>query len=118
MWLLSSFLFAGSTACSSESRASTLRLGTPSTVDQSGALALLDSLHPVARVRVVIGSSGQIIHSAAAGDLDVVITHAPSLEQRLLVAPGRVALRCPFVASRFAVVGPPSIPADVPPPPP
>lgn len=113
MWLLSSFLFAGLTACSSESHASTLRLGTTYTVDQSGALALLDSLHPVARVRVVIGSSGQIIHSAAAGDLDVVITHAPSLEQRLLVAPGRVALRCPFVASRFAVVGPASDPAGV-----
>jgi tungstate transport system substrate-binding protein len=113
VWLLSVVVSAGSTACSSESRASTLRLGTTYTVDQSGALALLDSLHPVARVRVVIGSSGQILHSAAAGDLDVVITHAPSLEQRLLVAPGHVALRCPFVASRFAVVGPASDPAGV-----
>ncbi len=113
MWLLSSFLFAGLTACSSESHASTLRLGTTYTVDQSGALALLDSLRPPAPVRVVIASSGQILHSAAAGDLDVVITHAPSLEQRLLVAPGHVALRCPFVASRFAVVGPTSDPAGV-----
>src|SRR3989454_4022924 len=113
MWLLSSFLFAGLTACSSESHASTLRLGTTYTVDQSGALALLDSLHPLARVRVVIGSSGQILHSAAAGDLDVVITHAPSLEQRLLIDPGHVALRCPLVASRFAIVGPPADPAHV-----
>jgi len=113
MWLLPTFLLAGAIACSSESRASTLRLGTTYTVDQSGALALLDSLHPAAPVRVVIGSSGQILHSAAAGDLAVVITHAPTLEQRLLVAPGRVALRCPFVASRFAVVGPASDPARV-----
>src|SRR6266850_2135902 len=68
-------------ACTSEARP--LRLGTTYTVEQSGALALLDSLHPPATVSVVIGPSGQILRSAAAGDLDVVITHAPSLEQRL-----------------------------------
>src|SRR6266850_8578725 len=98
-------------ACTSESRP--LRLGTTTTVDQSGALAILDSLHPPAAVAVVVGPSGQILRSAAAGDLDVVITHAPSLEQRLLVAPGHAALRCPFVASRFAVVGPAADPAKV-----
>jgi len=98
-------------ACTSEARP--LRLGTTYTVEQSGALALLDSLHPPATVSVVIGPSGQILRSAAAGDLDVVITHAPSLEQRLLVAPGRAALRCPFVASRFAIVGPAADPAKV-----
>ena len=88
-----------------------MRLGTTTTVEQSGALAVLDSLHPPAAFAVVIGPSGQILRSAAAGDLDVVITHAPSLEQRLLVAPGHAALRCPFVASRFALVGPPADPA-------
>ena len=98
-------------ACTSE--AHPLRLGTTSTVEQSGALAILDSLHPPAVIAVVIGPSGQILRSAAAGDLDVVITHAPSLEQRLLVAPGRAALRCPLVASRFAIVGPAADPAKV-----
>lgn len=98
-------------ACTSESRA--LRLGTTTTVEQSGALALFDSLHAPAKVAVVIGGSGQILRAAAAGDLDVVITHAPSLEQRLLVAPGHAALRCPFVASSFAIVGPPADPAQV-----
>lgn len=98
-------------ACTSETRP--LRLGTTYTVEQSGALAVLDSLHPPAAVTVVIGPSGQILRSAAAGDLDVVITHAPSLEQRLLVAPGHAALRCPFVASRFAIVGPGADPAKV-----
>src|SRR5947208_30815 len=96
-------------ACTRGTQAPPLRLGTTTTVDQSGALALLDSLHPTIPVRVVVGASGTIIRSAAAGDLDVVITHAPSLEQRLLLEPGRVALRCPFVASRFAVVGPRSV---------
>jgi tungstate transport system substrate-binding protein len=98
-------------ACTSEARP--LRLGTTYTIEQSGTLALLDSLHPPAAVTVVVGPSGQILRSAAAGDLDVVITHAPSLEQRLLVAPGHAALRCPFVASRFAIVGPAADPAKV-----
>jgi tungstate transport system substrate-binding protein len=98
-------------ACTSEARP--LRLGTTTTVEQSGALKVLDSLHPPAAVAVVIGPSGQILRSAAAGDLDVVITHAPSLEQRLLVAPGHAALRCPFVASHFAIVGPAADPAKV-----
>jgi len=98
-------------ACTSEARP--LRLGTTTTVELSGALKILDSLHPPAAVAVVIGPSGQILRSAAAGDLDVVITHAPSLEQRLLIAPGRATLRCPFVASRFALVGPVTDPAKV-----
>jgi tungstate transport system substrate-binding protein len=98
-------------ACTSEARP--LRLGTTTTVEQSGALAVLDSLHPPAVVAAVIGPTAQILRAAAAGDLDVVLTHAPSLEQRLLVAPGHVALRCPFVASRFALVGPAADPAKV-----
>ena len=102
---------AAAVACTSEARP--LRLGTTYTVEQSGALAILDSLHAPATVTVVVGPSGQILRSAAAGDLDVVITHAPSLEQRLLVAPGHATLRCPFVASRFAIVGPAADPANV-----
>src|SRR6266516_2534774 len=70
-------------ACTTSERP--LRLGTTYTVEQSGALAVLD----------------------------VVITHAPSLEQRLLVAPGHALLACPFVASRFAIVGPAADPARI-----
>jgi len=107
------FLCAAQAACARDTQAAPLRLGTTTTVDQSGALALLDSLHPPVSIRVIVGASGTIIRSAAAGDLDVVITHAPSLEQRLLVDPGHAALRCPFVASRFAIVGPAADPAHV-----
>ncbi len=89
-----------------------MRLGATYTVEQSGALAVVDSLaHPAPAT--VLGPSGQIIAAAARGDLDVVITHAPSLEQRLLVAPGHVRLQCPFLASRFAIVGPAADPARV-----
>ncbi|MFN2571323.1 MAG: substrate-binding domain-containing protein [Gemmatimonadales bacterium] len=106
-------LLGAFTACARDSRAAPLRVGTTTTVSQSGALAVLDSLRAPVPVRVVIASSGQILHSAAAGDLDVVITHAPTLEQRLLIEPGHAALRCPFVASRFAIVGPAADPARV-----
>ena len=107
------FLCAAQAACARDTQAAPLRLGTTTTVDQSGALALLDSLHPPVSIRVIVGASGTIIRSAAAGDLDVVITHAPSLEQRLLVDAGHAALRCPFGASRFAIVGPAADPAHV-----
>ena len=109
--LLLGLASAGVLSCTAKTPPLPLRLGTTYTVEQSGALALLDSLQPPVPLRVVVGASGQILRSAAAGDLDVVLTHAPSLEQRLLVAPGHTALRCPFVASRFAIVGPVADPA-------
>jgi tungstate transport system substrate-binding protein len=98
-----------------------LRLGTTYTVQQSGALAVIESLWAAGGreeqrrtpLATVVGPSGQILRSAAQGDLDVVLTHAPSLEQRILVEPGHAALRCPLVESRFAIVGPVRDPARV-----
>lgn len=90
-----------------------LRLGTTYTVQQSGALAVLESLWTGPPLATVVGPSGQILRAAADGDLDVIITHAPPLEQRLLVTPGHAELRCPLAASRFAVVGPAADPARV-----
>ena len=103
---------AAQAACTRSTQAAPLRLGTTTTVEQSGALAVLDSL-PHVPLRVVVSASGAILRSAAAGDLDVVITHAPSLEERLLIEPGHAAVRCPFVVSRFAIVGPAGDPAHV-----
>ncbi len=108
---------AAAGACTSEARP--LRFGTTYTVEQSGALALLEprGMPPGSpappRVAVVVAPSGHILRAAARGDLDVVVTHAPSLEDRILVRPGHARLRCPFVVSRFAVVGPPGDPAGV-----
>jgi tungstate transport system substrate-binding protein len=91
-----------------------LRLGATYTVQQSGALAVLESLWTgPPPLTTVVAPSGQILRAAANGDLDVVITHAPTLEQRLLVGPGHALLRCPLAASRFAVVGPAADPARV-----
>ena len=100
-------------ACTSAPADRPLRLGTTFTVQQSGALALLDSLTPPDSLATVIAASGQILQAAARGDLAVTLTHAPSLEDRLLVTPGHAVTRCPFVASRFAIVGPAADPAQV-----
>ncbi len=108
--LLAAAVAVATTACARGSRP--LRLGTTYTVQQSGALAVLESLWTGAPLAVVTGPSGQILRSAAQGDLDVVITHAPTLEARFL-AGGRALLRCPLVASRFAIVGPAADPARV-----
>src|SRR3989449_5256895 len=103
---------AGLLACTSGERP--FRLGTTYTVEQSGALAVLESLWTSPPpLTIVVAPSGQILRAAANGDLDVLITHAPALEQRLLVGPGHALLRCPLVASRFAVVGPAADPARV-----
>lgn len=89
-----------------------LRLGTTTTVQQSGMLTVAESLWHGVPFATVIGPSGQILRSAAAGDLDVVLTHAPALEARFLGHATAVE-RCPFVTSRFVVVGPAGDPADV-----
>lgn len=102
-----------SVACTSETGSPPLRLGTTYTVEQSGALIVIESLAPPAVPKLIVGSSGQVLRSAAAGDLDVVLTHAPALERRLLLIDGHVALVCPFVTSRFAIVGPAVDPAHV-----
>src|SRR5256885_8775679 len=90
-----------------------LRLGTTYTVQQSGVLAVLESLWTGPRFTTVVAPSGQILRAAANGDLDGVITHARALEQGLLVAPGHAVLHCPLVASGFAIVGPAADPARV-----
>ena len=95
-------------ACGGHERA--LRLGTTTTVQQSGMLAVAESLWTNPRLATVIAPSGQILRSAAQGDLDVVLTHAPALEANFLAA-GTALAHCPFVNSRFAIVGPAGDPA-------
>ncbi len=89
------------------------RLGATFSLEQSGALTGIDSLWHGGRFVIVVGPSGQMLRAAAAGDLDLVITHAPALEQRILIAPARATLVCPLFASRFGIVGPPGDPAGV-----
>src|SRR3989441_8058359 len=114
MRLRNAVLLVMGLAAACRSGPASLRLGTTYTVQQSGALAVLESLWTgPPPFTTVVAPSGQILRAAANGDLDVVITHAPALEQRLLVVPGRALLTCPLVASRFAIVGPAGDPAQV-----
>jgi tungstate transport system substrate-binding protein len=99
-------------ACRQRPAVRPLRLGTTTTVQQSGMLAVAESLWHGVPLATVIGPSGQILRSAAAGDLDVVLTHAPALEAKFLGNATAVE-RCPFVTSRFVVVGPAADPAGV-----
>lgn len=89
-----------------------LRLGTTTTVQQSGMLAVAESLWKAPVLATIIGPSGQILRAASQGDLDIVLTHAPALETKFL-AGGAAIERCPFVISRFVVVGPEADPAGV-----
>jgi tungstate transport system substrate-binding protein len=75
-------------------------------------LAVAESLWSGPRLTAVIAPSGQILRSAADGDLDVILTHAPALEAQFLTTGASLA-HCPFVDSHFAVVGPPEDPAEV-----
>jgi len=102
-WVTSIAVLGAALACGPQPRP--LRLGTTTTVQQSGMLGIAESLWTGARLATVIGPSGQILRSAAQGDLDVVLTHAPALEAKFLAGDVTLA-RCPFVTSRFAVVGP------------
>jgi tungstate transport system substrate-binding protein len=99
-------------ACGRQPAARPLRLGTTTTVQQSGMLALAESLWTGAGLSPVIGPSGQMLQAAAQGDLDVVLTHAPALEAKLLAGVSGLE-RCPFVISRFVIVGPPEDPARI-----
>jgi tungstate transport system substrate-binding protein len=90
-----------------------LHLGATFTLEQSGALIAIDSLYPGRHFATITGPSGQMLRMAAAGDLDVVIAHAPALERRLLVQPGLVERACPLFASRFGIAGPAADPAGI-----
>src|SRR3989441_10623390 len=114
MRLRNAVLLVMGLAAACRSGPASLRLGTTYTVQQSGALAVLESLWTgPPPFTTVVAPGGQTLRAAANGALDVVIPHAPALEQRLLVVPGHALLRCPLAASRFAVVGPAADPARV-----
>jgi tungstate transport system substrate-binding protein len=104
--IAATLIVSAALACGRKPAERPLRLGTTTTVQQSGMLALAESLWTGPRLAPVIGPSGQVLRAAAQGDLDVVLTHAPALEAKLLAGMSGLE-RCPFVISRFAIVGPP-----------
>lgn len=92
-----------------------LLLATTTSVQDSG---LLDALLPDFEkrtgidVQVVAVGTGAALRMGADGNADVLLTHAPEPEEKL-VASGAAVSRIPFMENHFVLVGPPDDPAQV-----
>ncbi len=64
------------------------------------------------RVRVIAVGTGAALRMGREGNADVLLTHAPAAEARL-VASGQALDRRPFRENYFVIVGPPEDPAGV-----
>jgi tungstate transport system substrate-binding protein len=89
-----------------------LDVATTTSVQNSGLLEMLLPHFTGATVRVHAAGSGRSLEMMADGIVDVVITHAPQTEARLLTAhPGWLYRK--LAHNRFVIVGPPGDPARV-----
>ncbi len=92
-----------------------LTLATTTSTDNSGLLEELlppfEEEHNVV-VDVIAVGTGQALEIGRTGDADVLMVHAPSLEEEF-VAEGYGVERVYFMYNDFVVLGPPSDPANV-----
>lgn len=94
---------------------STVRLATTTSTQNSG---LLDDLLPrfealgKFRIHVIAVGTGKALRLGEAGDVDMVMVHAPDLELKYLNA-GAYVDRRPLMYNRFVLVGPPANPAQL-----
>lgn len=92
-----------------------IRLATTTSMDQSGLLDVLLAAfwkRTGIRVDVIATGSGSALTLASHGDCDLVISHAPALEQAFL-ATNPASRRILFMYSDFVIVGPRSDPAGI-----
>ena len=92
-----------------------LRLATTTSVENSGLLShLLPPFEETCgcKVDVIPVGTGQALKLGSAGDVDVVIVHAPDLEAEF-VQMGYGVGRRTFMANDFVLVGPASDPAGI-----
>ncbi len=95
--------------------AETLRLATTTSTQNSG---LLDKLLPTFQtktgieIHVIAVGTGKALRMGRDGDVDVVMVHAPSAEEKFVKA-GYGSDRIQFMYNDFVIVGPPKDPADV-----
>lgn len=111
VWLIG-LLLAVSAPASAQDR---LRLSTTTSTDNSGLLAVV--LPPFEqrfhlKVDVVAVGSGKALKLAENGDVDVVLSHAPELEEAFMKA-GFGVNRRDVMYNDFVIVGPPSDPAQL-----
>jgi len=119
-WLLLAFLlvlmgYPGSRSPGAESNNRNIILSTTTSTQDSG---LLDLLVPVFEkqsgyiVKTISVGTGQALALAARGDADVVLVHAPTLEQKY-VAEGTLLHRRLVMYNDFVIIGPKDDPARV-----
>jgi tungstate transport system substrate-binding protein len=95
--------------------AAELRVGATHSLQDSGILAVLVSAFEAAsgvKVRPLVAGTGQVLKYAEQGDVDVVFTHSPVDEERL-VARGIGKSRIGVMHNDFVIVGPAADPAHV-----
>lgn len=116
VWLLhilGAALIAAS--CSPQSPDSKLRLGTTTSVENSGLLEfLLDDFQDQYKVSVdvIAVGTGQALAFGERGDVDIVLVHAPALEMDF-VAAGYGTRRYAVMFNDFIILGPLDDPAGV-----
>jgi tungstate transport system substrate-binding protein len=114
--LLGALLLILLTACSGPEPRERLLLVTTHSVEDSGLLeALADAFHearPDIRLMVTAVGSGAALEMGRRGDADVLLTHDPDGERRLLEE-GHITDQGPVMANRYVIVGPPSDPVGL-----
>jgi tungstate transport system substrate-binding protein len=108
-------VLVGATAAASMHATTHLRLATTTSTENSGLLAAL--LPPFEKtsgikVDVIAVGSGKALKLAENGDVDVVLTHAPELEERFIASGFGVDKRS-LMYDDFVIVGPPDDPARI-----
>lgn len=103
-------------ACGTGEERPRLVLATTHTLEDSGVLEAITeafrAAHPDHPLQVVVSGSGEALQFARRGDADVVLTHAPEAEQRMVRSGWLVDLR-PVMHNDFVLLGPADDPAGV-----
>lgn len=99
-------------SCGREPRRSYLVLATTTSVQNSGLLEVLLEAVRGPEVRVSLAGSGRALQMMAQRQADIVISHAPGAEAKMLAAHPRWVYR-KFMFNHFILVGPPADPAFV-----
>lgn len=95
--------------------ADVLRLGTTTTTEDSGLLAWLIPAYEKKSgdtVRVSLGGTGQVLKLGRNGDVDAILSHSKSDEEKF-VADGFAVARYEVMYNDFVIVGPSDDPAKI-----
>ncbi len=92
-----------------------LKIATTTSLDNTGLLAALEQVYENETgvdLQFIAQGTGQALDTASRGDVDMVMVHAPSLEEQFISDGYGVNPRC-FAYNYFIIVGPPDDPAGI-----